>query len=481
MKNYLAFCLSLLFWSTAYSQADTLSLARETAYAGDFDEADALLSRYSLSHPDLEVLRLHAQVLYWKKDFARSEAKYQRALEAYPQAHFLHLEYGRMLWERGLIFPAQDQLLAYLEGDSLHQEANLLQAYVEYWTGRLSQARERINRLLASDPSYNPAKGLLNELNAVSSPWLNLRGGMYSDDQPLSSIRMEAEVGKYAAWWLTPVFRFRYMRFSGPKAIHPLFQVEVRDQIDLVRTKTRLNVYAGMLAPLYGQAATLGIGGLTLSQSLGASLFLDIGLEKRPYLFTIPSVQDPFTEQFAQLALRFEKGDEWLGKAALERQRFPDGNTVQTAYAWALAPVLNRWKVKVQAGYAFSYGHAPENRFQTDGTYDPYFTPRHQVVHALLGLVQYQIGEHWHVSVRGSAGVWANADIPYFYPSGDPVDPEAYVKDYVRDAYFPLEISGEVRRGIGEQSALSLAYTYQQLLFYTQHFAGIQYKRQFSR
>jgi hypothetical protein len=169
-----------------------------------------------------------------------------------------------------------------------------------------------------------------------------------------------------------------------------------------------------------------------------------------------------------------------LGKAALERQRFPDGNTVQTAYAWALGPVLDRWKVKVQAGYAFSYGHAPENRFRTDGTYDPYFTPRHQVIHSLLGLLQYQPAEHWHFSVRGSAGVWANADIPYFYPGNGPQGMNGFVRDYARDRFFPLEISGEVRRGIGDRSSLSLTYTYQQLLFYKQHFAGIQYKRQFS-
>jgi hypothetical protein len=413
-----------------------------------------------------------------------------------PSAHLQgqdDLERARLLWSEGRIYPAQQELLAYLSRDSAHLEANLRQAYLEFWTGRLPAARKRIERMRSVNPGYTPAGGLLSEIKAVSMPWASLQTGYIADDQPLSALRTKVEAGQYVSWLFNPTLRFEYSHFSHEGEALPIFQVRLSDQILLARTKTRLEISAGLLAPLAGGNASKGFGGIILSQTLPLHFTLDAGLEKRPYLYTLRSIQAPFTETFTQAALRFDRGGNWLGKAAWERQRFSDGNDVTTLYAWFLAPLLNRWGLKVQAGYAYSHANAKESRFLPTqaydpnlpdttfipGIYDPYFTPANQEVHSVLAVVQYATKNNWRFSAKVNAGILAEADIPYFYPDFATFDLIVFYRGFERSSYTPLEITGEVQRGIGQHTSVSATYTYQKLLFYSLHYGGVQIKHQF--
>lgn len=403
------------------------------------------------------------------------------------------LQSARILWSEGKLYQAQRQLLGYLGRDSAHLEAHLLQAYLEFWTGRLPAARKRIVRMRAINPGYAPADGLLSEINAASRPWASLQTGYFSDDQPLSALRTKAEAGQYVSWLFNPTFRFEYSHFSHEGEALPVIQVRLSDQVLLARTRTRLEVSAGLLAPLTGGNASKGFGGIVLSQTLPLHFAVDVGIEQRPYLYTLRSVQAPFTETFTQAALRFDRGGNWQGKAAWERQRFSDGNDVTTLYAWFLAPLLNRRGLKVQAGYAYSHANAKESRFLPTqaydpnlpdttfipGIYDPYFTPAMQEVHSVLAVVQYTTKNNWQFSAKVNAGILAEADIPYFYPDYAAFDLIVFYRGFERSNYSPMEISGEVKRGIGKNTSISATYTYQRLLFYTLHYGGVQIKHQF--
>lgn len=477
MKYFLP--LFLLFCLLPFSHAqDTLALAREKAFGQNFHAADQLLQAYNARRDDLSALWFHAQVLFWKKDFTRSAEVFERAISAFPEAHFLRLEYGRNLWNQGEIYPAQEQLLSYLGTDSLHFEANMLQAYIEYWTGRLPLAKKRIGLLQAQDPSYSPVQDLLAELESVSAPWLSLKTGYLSDDQPLGASQTELEGGKYISWLLNPTFHVEYSHFGWEGEIHPVFQAQLRNQVFFGKTKTRAELSAGLMAPLSGESPAKMLGGILVSQSLPAHFTLEAGLHQRPYLYTLASIRAPLTETFSQAALRFDYQGKWLGKAAFEQQAFSDQNAIQTAYAWFLATLLDRWGLRVQAGYAYSHATAGESRFQPDQTYAPYFTPANQEVHAILGSLRYS-PKKWQFAARVSAGVSAQADIPYFYLD---LNPDGEVENFIgfsRDSYSPLEITGEVSRGLGAHSSLSAVYSYQRLLFYTLHYGGLQIKHQF--
>lgn len=403
------------------------------------------------------------------------------------------LSLARSLWNEGRIFPARQYLEAYLRKDSLHPEANLLLGYTEFWTGRLPKARKRMETLLAVVPGYSPAAGLLSEINALSAPWLGLRTGFTSDDQPVKTFGTKLETGQYISWLFHPVFHFEYTRFGLSGEALPVFQAGLSNHIFFLRTKTLLSVSAGILAPLSGGHPSKLTGGMSLTQALPWHFSLDAGLQQRPYFYTVRSIQMPISETFTQIALRFDHSGNWLGKAAWERQVFQDDNEVATAYIWVLAPVLNRRAVKVQVGYSCSHADAEESRFRpaqaydplipdtvfVPGVYDPYFTPASQQVHAVLGAIQYSPGSKWRFSAKVNAGIWAEADVPYFYPDRDAFGQVDYFRDFSRERYTPLEIGGEIRMGIGKNTAISVLYNYQKLLFYTLHTGALQIKHQF--
>jgi len=477
-----------------FSQAtDTVALARSLAYASDLDSADLLLSSFNANHTDLGGLWLHAQVLYWRKEFKRSDKVFERSITAFPESHYLHLEYGRTLWERGKLFRAQARLRPFLEYNSLHQEANLMQAKIDYWNGKLRRARARAEQLLDSDPEFFPAKELLAEMKSVSSPWWSLQTGYFSDDQPLQAIRTDFKTGRYLSWWLAPALQVRHSHFLLEETYYPFLTGLVQDQIFIGRTKTYLTLSAGVLAPLVVNSPVHALGGVLLSQRLPAHFVFDIGVEKRPYLYTVHSIKSPFTENFLQIALRFDHSGKWLGKAALEWQAFPDDNIVQTAYAWFLAPLVDRKWLRIQAGYAYSFADADRSRFlplkpynpglppenPVAGTYDPYFTPANQQIHSVLASIRLSPARKLQFSASASAGVSANADIPYFYPNSNSQGNWAYVRDHARYDFSPLEINGEIRLGLGRRGSLSAKYTFQRLLFYVNQYGGLQFQYQF--
>src|SRR5688572_24102193 len=99
--------LSLIFISAVVSSTnaqqtnifDTIEIARTKAFQKDFREADRLLTLYTASHTEINSLRLHAQVLYWMKDFTRSAQVFETALAAFPKTNILKLDFGRLLFE----------------------------------------------------------------------------------------------------------------------------------------------------------------------------------------------------------------------------------------------------------------------------------------------------------------------------------------------------------------------------------------------
>jgi hypothetical protein len=494
MKNYPLVACFVLFLSVFAQGQDTLALAQDKAYASDLEGADRLLSAYNAHRNDVEALRLHGYILYWKQDYKRSDQVFERALAAFPESANLRLEYGRILWERGKLRPAEAQLLPYLAQDSLHAEANLLQAYIEYWKGDTRKARQRGERISALYPEYGAVKGLLGEIKSATSPWMRLQTQYFTDDQPLAASRTELEVGQYASRWLSPRLQFHYAHFLLEEEARPMLIARGHNQFYLNRSKSRLDVSAGLFAPLTGGGAAQFTGGVFLSQPLPANFSLELGVDRRPYLFTLQSVNEPFSETFAQAALRFDRSGKWMGKAAWERQGFDDGNVVETSYAWMLAPLLNRWGLTLLAGYSFSYADSRENQFQpliaydplrpeedpVPGVFSPYFTPARQTQHTALGALRYRAGEKLQIGLRGGAGVWAFADIPYFYPDFDPAGNVGYQKGFERMRYSPWELAAELRLKVDRRSSLTATYHRQHLLFYTLNSFGLIYQCHFT-
>ena len=477
-----AIALLLLLPAKAFLQTDdTLSLAQSKAYGLELEAADQLLIRYTTWHQDLDAFILHAWVLYWKKEFPAMEAVFEKAFQSFPGAWSLHLEYGRILWEMGKLHPAEIHLRAYLERDPGHLEANTLLAYLYLWNGHTKKAQNLAYWLLEQDPQNGRAGSVLSEVQAQTIPHLNLTPSWFTDDQPLNNYQAELETGWYQSWLLAPSLQVRFRQSATDSLGYPFFQSTLANRVYLSKTQTRIGLSAGLFSPFSAENTTSFTWGAGLYQTLPAHFALEAGLEKRPYLYTLQSIREPFLERFFQVALHYNLSDKWVGKAAFEKQLFPDDNEVQTAYAWFLAPLLDRWGLRIQAGYGFAYSDAGENRFQPEGIYDPYFTPRDQAIHSLLASIQFSRIKNIHLALRGSAGVYATAGIPYFYLDMDQEGQVYQHRGFQSDRYFPLEIHAEASWKIAASSSLGLAYSYSQLLFYTAHSVGLQFQYLFTR
>ena len=433
------------------------------------------------------VLCIAALSLLPAKAFSQTEDTLSLASS---NAYALHLENGRNLWGMGKLKPAKTELQAYLAHDPGHLEANTLLAYIYLWNGHTLKAKNLAYWLLEQDSGNARARSILSEVQTQTIPHLTINPSWSTDDQPMDTYQVGVETGWYQSWLLAPTLQLRFRQVQTDSAGYPFLQASLGNQLYLSRTQSRISVHAGIFSSFSNagkQSLTWRIG---LYQPLLAHFSMEVGLEKRPYLFTLQSIQQPLTERFAQLAFHYNRSDKWLGKAAFERQIFPDKNAVQTAYAWLLAPIFNRERIKLQAGYAYTYANAGENRFrplnaydpslpegtQVEGIYDPYFTPQNQQIHALLAAVQYTHWEKLRISLRGSAGIYATADIPYFYPNTDGTE---YQRDFQSDRYFPLEIHVETAWKINADNKVSFSYSFQQFLFYTTHSVGLHYQHYF--
>lgn len=477
-----ALALLLLFPAKAFLQTDdTLSLAQKKAYGLELEDADQLLVHYTARHHDLDATILHAWVLYWKKDFKRMEAVFHRAFRAFPEAYSLHLEYGRILWEMGKIYPAKTQLLAYLAHDPGNLEANTMLAHIHLWNGHTQKAGNLAYWLLEQDPENGNAKGILSDVRNQTTPHLRLSPSWFTDDQPLNNYQASLETGWYQSWLLAPSLEVRFRQSATDSVGYPFLQTTLGNKIYLSRTRTRIGCSAGVFAPFTNESKGSITWGIGLYQTLPAHFALEAGLEKRPYLYTLQSIRQPLQERFFHVAVHYNHSDKWIGKAALERQIFPDDNYVHTVYAWLLAPVFDGQGFRIQAGYGFSIANAGENRFQPTGIFDPYFTPKDQHAHALLASVQVSRLKNIHLALRGSAGIFAKAAIPYFFLDQDQEGTVYFHREFQSDRFFPLELNFEGSWKINASSSIGAAYSYQQLLFYTSHSVGLQFQYLFTK
>lgn len=120
-----------LFSNNLLAQLDTTETARQLSYIHNYAEADALLTAFEKTHPnDINAVRLHAQILYWMKDYSAALNLCSSYLKNNPEWHFLKLDYARMLYELQQWKKAKVVLIEYqvaCEIQTLKQKICLLQ------------------------------------------------------------------------------------------------------------------------------------------------------------------------------------------------------------------------------------------------------------------------------------------------------------------------------------------------------------------
>lgn len=409
----------------------TLVEALRLRDAGDLAGAGRLLRRFVDQHPDDgEGVRALAQVLYWQKDLVGARQLYEEGVSRHPGDATLRLDYGQMLLETRQDARLSQIVTPLLDVPGARGRAHAMLGTAAYWRGDLSTAKRELEFALHADSSLGSVRHVLDEIGAVTSPWLRLSSQYRHDNQPIDRPSGEMETGWYATP-STPLF----VSLGGSRATSgdSLSLTLLRGQVGLRHAMPNehldLELGAGAIQRS-GDIGTDWTGRAVVGIRLPADLRLRLGGERDAYLYTTASLATPVMTQSARASLALENPRGWLGEAVAELQHFADNNAARTAYAWLLAPIARSTGGVLQLGYSFAAQDADHSRwvlaypnqpfpvtspnFRFDGRYAPYYTPLNLVQHSALAAGSLNLTSHATLRVGGAYAIHATDDAPVF-------------------------------------------------------------------
>ena len=479
--------------STAFViiERDTLNLAKLCAYANYFELSNQLLTKYNAVHSDRNALSFQAQVLYWMQDFDSSIALYEKALRLYPQPSYLHLDYARVLYGTNQYSKANLLLKTYRSIDSTNAEADIMTAYMHLWNGENKQAVQKANLLLKKFPGNAEAKDILGKVSAYTAPWCKTGIEFLSDDQPLKGKVVYAEGGVYQSWLFAPTVQIAYYQYRADSTSFHSSLVQVGNTLKYKRDN-QLKIKAGVFRQNSKEAAFAG--SIAYSRNFLRDFVLQGSLERRPYQYTISSLNNMVMEDVSAISIDYNRKNQWLGKAGYELISYEDGNKINSIYMWVLATVIDHPRYTIRGGYSFHYMDAIHNHFEPKapihelvnsqtfenlaGVYRPYFTPENQKVHNALARAIVHLNKKVQFTSRINVGIIAKSDNPHLWLDEPRGDYEVFT-GYTQVNFVPVTWANELRFAASDKFSIAASYTYDKLLYYKNHRGGIELKYQF--
>jgi Tfp pilus assembly protein PilF len=454
--------------------------------SGDLTGAARLLREQLAREPDNgDAARLLAQTLYWLRDFEEARRVYDAALARHPNDSAVRLDYARMLLDTGRWDEARELLSQLQSNAAIRADADALLATLAYWQGDLSTAQRLFESVLRANPAHREAQRQLSEVRAATASWIRISTGFGRDDQPLDRVALGVE----ARWFATPLLPITlrvqpstYRVTDAQSSRMMSAEVEVSHFAPASGLETQLA--GGFLQRWNAPEGADWTGRGAVGIRLPKHVTLRAKADRLPYLFTTSSLESRILVHSGTALLHWEDPRGWLGEAAYQLQRFPDDNSIRSMYAWQLAPVLQRPRATLQAGYAFARENADESRFvlarpaqpfpvsdprfSTEGRYSPYYTPSHLVSHSLIASAIFRPTPQTTFSVRGGRAVHATEDAPLFLVTQGQLLPT-----FANRSVSPWNAHGSLDIAVNGRTTLSATGEYGRTAFYTWWTTGV--------
>ncbi|HEV8410386.1 MAG TPA: hypothetical protein VGQ30_07750 [Gemmatimonadaceae bacterium] len=437
---------------------DTVAEARRLHDAGNLAAVEGLLRPYLASHPDNgDAARILAQTLYWLNRQADARTLYDAAMARHPEDVTLRVDYGRMLKE----------------------------------TGDLTTAARLFGDALRADSTQKEARRQLAEIMTLTASWVRAAATWRHDDQTLDQFGGDVQAGWYATPLLALSARVRPMEFHlGDSVTRTVTVAELVASDYFPEARLETEVAGGVLQRSYG-ASSDWAGRLALGFRLPQHLTFRFRAEREPYLYTLASLSTPVMTQTLAATLDLNGSHGWLGQATAQQDRYPDANSVRTAYAWVLAPLVYNATGELQIGYSItaqnsdqsrfvlansSQAFSPGNpRFSLLGVYVPYYTPDNLLAQSVL--IAFARKSSSGFEFRGSAavGVHATDDAPVFnIVSTTSPTTSTVQRVFVPRVFTPWNIRGSLAAPLSDAWRLDVIGEYAHTVFYTSATASVQ-------
>jgi Flp pilus assembly protein TadD len=480
----------------AQSTTDTVEIAKHLRDERKFKDAFALLEKYRVNHPnDLNASWLDAQTACWMKHFKTSESIYENTIRLHPDNYYLKLDYAKMLVNIGEFEKAIPLLNNYLQYDLANAEALLALAKISYWKSNYKEAINEVGKILIKDPKNKQALSLQEEIISAESPWGKISIAHSSDVQPLKNTTPVFEGGLYKGALSFMHFNFQIPTFVTDNNTTNALWIRAGNKSVLSKQNMNINIEFGLLKYPCSKNVTF-TENLQLDKTIINHLIFSIQAERKPYFYTVSSINNVVTDNHYSVSAAWSDPDKWSGKTAFDLDHFNDKNTISTFSAWVITPPYKVSIFEFHIGYGCNFSTSKENRFVAEktlseilvdfyynpdiaGIYNPYFTPNNQQTHSALASISIHPLKILDIGTHAAYGFYAVAHNPYLYLDKDTNGNTIIIKNYFKRIYSPMEFSVYVALQITKKISFKTEYLYSITNFYKSNYLGFGLKMSF--
>ena len=424
--------------ATLFAQAretvDPRVEAQRLRNAGNFVGAVSVLRAHLTAHPDDgDAMRLLAETLYWMKDFAGARAVSEQALKVHPEDTELRLQYARMLIETGFGNRAREVLVP-VGSPSTKGRADAILGTLTYWEGDLATADKLLSSAIVSGDTASAIRRIHTNIAVLTAPWINVAPMYQHDDQPIDRKGVSAEAGWFPIPSTSISLHGQGTRLSlGDTATRTVSTAEVDMSHYAAGAHTELDLGVGGVSRSFGSKSDV-IGNAGIAFRTPGHLKIGARASRSAYLATEASLSQSVMTNSGVAYVRLDSPAGWLGETAYQLQRFPDSNTLTSAYVWLLAPVVHSAPLDLQVGYAGAYQNSSESRFSLahpvqpylpgdtrfdlSGSYQPYYTPVDLLSHSAIAAITARPSPEATFNAGGSYAFHATETAPVLLAVG---------------------------------------------------------------
>lgn len=473
---------------------DTINTTYTLLQSGDREAAYQLISTYYQHHPsDPAAARLAALTAYWSGHPEVSEKIFGQALQMEAGNLSLALEYADMLTQTLQLRKADSLLSRFLKQSPAHPGIWRAKAQIAWYRGDVNKAGHFAARANELDAGNEEVQQFLEEIRLAKAIRLDVYTHFTSDDQPLESLDRGLRLEKKYAALLNPSLDISIPYFVTENKSTDILRAHIGNEFVFNEKALRIRMNAGVMKFLLREESQW-TADFYLVKKLIKPLNASFRWTHQPYLSTVQSLDRNLAQNNYTLNLHFTEHTAWKGEFLLSTTDFSvDKNRLYTLAAWVFLPPLKLEKASFSLGYAFSYANAEENRFtaeeslediisqglyleQIHGIYDPYFTPRKQSIHSLLGMIQLHPGKKFGMDASMQYGIRAQAEYPYLYLDARPSGKIFLARDYASDTFTPFQLKASLRYKLCKVLEMRGDIWYQETLFYHSQGGGLTVK-----
>ncbi|MFP3948570.1 MAG: hypothetical protein ACLFWG_07550 [Longimicrobiales bacterium] len=297
------------------------------------------------------------------------------------------------------------------------------------------------------------------EILPEGDPWTRLRTAVSDEDQPMTTYAVGLQGGVWLLPWLSTEVDAGWVDLDGGASSEEATYARAVVGLRWERFDLEGAVWGGGFRRFRIERGDWAGGGVVRYEG-PAGLSLEVRSDRDMYLGTRASLADSLTVTLirGRLARRSDGG--WSGRVSFTELLLSDGNRIDDAGAWFLAPILRSEDGGFRAGYALRAADSDESSYaaldpwrwdyqgRLAGWYAGAYTPAEILSHSLLLQAWYGRSGGVRVVLDGSWGFHAREDRPVLVAAVPGAPDSSIDLQFQREHYVPWDITGEIEMSI---------------------------------